>query len=57
VFRAAEQRAAEGYGLALSEQYLAIGSPVARARVIEAGGGPLVLFVHGAAVLQLTGCR
>jgi len=56
-FRVAEQRAAEGYGLALSEQYLEIGSPVARARVIEAGGGPPVLFVHGAAVLLLTGCR
>jgi pimeloyl-ACP methyl ester carboxylesterase len=46
-FRVAEQRAAEGYGLALSEQYLEIGSPVGRARVIEAGGGPPVLFVHG----------
>ena len=46
-FRLAEQRAAAAYGLALSEQYLEIGRPVATARVIEAGDGPPVLLVHG----------
>src|SRR5258708_33389418 len=46
-FRLAEQRAAAEFGLTITERFLAIGTPVGKARVIEAGSGTPVLFVHG----------
>src|SRR5258708_14571481 len=46
-FRVVEQRAAAEFGLTITERFLAIGTPVGKARVIEAGSGTPVLFVHG----------
>jgi pimeloyl-ACP methyl ester carboxylesterase len=46
-FRLAEQKAAAGLGLQLTERFVPIGTPVGSARLIEAGFGPPVLLVHG----------
>jgi pimeloyl-ACP methyl ester carboxylesterase len=46
-FGLAEQRAAAEFGLTITERFLPIGTPVGKARVIEAGSGSPVLFVHG----------
>jgi pimeloyl-ACP methyl ester carboxylesterase len=52
-FRLAEQQATAGFGLQMSERFLPIGSPVDTARVIEAGSGRPLLFVHGGGGLAI----
>lgn len=46
-FRAAERAFAEKLGLALEERTLAVRGPVPRARILECGEGPPLVFVHG----------
>lgn len=46
-FREAEHKLAAELGLELSDRFLDIARPVARARVLECGTGEPVLFVHG----------
>src|SRR5260370_2128911 len=46
-FRLADEGAAAEFGLTITERLLASGTPVGKARVIEAGSGTPVLFVHG----------
>jgi pimeloyl-ACP methyl ester carboxylesterase len=46
-YLAAETRLWQHYGLARREQYVEIARPRARLRLLEAGSGPPVLFIHG----------
>lgn len=45
--RRAEARLFAGHGLAVRERWLNLDRPTARVRVLETGGGPPVLHVHG----------
>jgi pimeloyl-ACP methyl ester carboxylesterase len=46
-YLAAETRLWQHYGLAPRERFVEIARPRARLRVLEAGSGPPVLFIHG----------
>jgi pimeloyl-ACP methyl ester carboxylesterase len=46
-FLAAERRVFEDYGLDVASRFLELREPALRTRVLEAGDGPPLLFVHG----------
>ena len=46
-YLAAETRLWQHYGLAPRERFVEITRPGAQLRVLEAGSGPPVLFIHG----------
>jgi hypothetical protein len=46
-YLAAETRLWQHYGLAPRDRFVEIARPRARLRLLEAGSGPPVLFIHG----------